>query len=53
MRMSALECLESLTSLSLLSIGSWEKRVVKELCPVLDDKKRIVRRQAVETRNAW
>ncbi|XP_005103739.1 MMS19 nucleotide excision repair protein homolog [Aplysia californica] len=52
-RISALECLENLTNLQMLALAPYEKRVVRELGPVLDDRKRLVRKRAVEARAAW
>lgn len=51
--MSALKCLDSLAYLPSYTIVTHQKRVVKELADCLDDKKRLVRKQAAETRSAW
>ncbi|BFZ01711.1 hypothetical protein BsWGS_04750 [Bradybaena similaris] len=52
-RLSALKCLDSLAYLPSYTIVTHQARVVKELADCLDDKKRLVRKQAAETRSAW
>ncbi|GFS23737.1 MMS19 nucleotide excision repair protein homolog [Elysia marginata] len=52
-RIAALECLEQLTGLPSHVLVPHQKQVVHELKQALDDKKRLVRRQAAETRSAW
>ena len=52
-RIAALECLEQLTGLSSHVLVPHQTKVVRELKQALDDKKRLVRRQAAETRSAW
>ncbi|CAG5120314.1 unnamed protein product [Candidula unifasciata] len=52
-RLSALKCLDSLAYLPTYTIVTHQQRVIKELADCLDDKKRLVRKQAAETRSAW
>ena len=52
-RIAALECLEELTALPSHVLVPHQPRVVRELKRTLDDKKRLVRRQAAQTRSAW
>ncbi|RUS82896.1 hypothetical protein EGW08_009361 [Elysia chlorotica] len=52
-RIAALECLEQLTGLPSHVLVPHQTKVVHELKKALDDKKRLVRRQAAETRSSW
>ncbi|GFO36171.1 mms19 nucleotide excision repair protein homolog, partial [Plakobranchus ocellatus] len=52
-RISALMCLEQLTQLPSHTLVPNQAQVVRELRKALDDKKRLVRKQATETRSAW
>ncbi|KAH9524929.1 hypothetical protein Btru_028300 [Bulinus truncatus] len=52
-RISALKCLENLTTLPIHTLTPVQPRVVRDLSLPLDDKKRLVRKQAVDTRCAW
>uniref|UniRef100_A0A0B7AL83 MMS19 nucleotide excision repair protein n=1 Tax=Arion vulgaris TaxID=1028688 RepID=A0A0B7AL83_9EUPU len=52
-RMAALKCLENLTCLPSYTVVPHQAQVVQHLASSLDDKKRLVRKQAVETRSAW
>ncbi|XP_045188984.2 MMS19 nucleotide excision repair protein homolog [Mercenaria mercenaria] len=52
-RISALKCLSSLSSLPLTILLPYRKKVVRALVPALDDKKRRVRSEAVTARQNW
>ncbi|XP_059147306.1 MMS19 nucleotide excision repair protein homolog [Physella acuta] len=52
-RITALKCLENLTSLPVHIITPHQNKVVQALANTLDDKKRLVRKQAVDTRSSW
>ncbi|XP_060576580.1 MMS19 nucleotide excision repair protein homolog [Ruditapes philippinarum] len=52
-RISAIKCISSLTSLRLTVLLPYRKKVVRALLPVLDDKKRKVRMEAVTARQQW
>jgi DNA repair/transcription protein MET18/MMS19 len=53
-RILALECLSSLATKGKSDVLSpFKPSVVKELAPALDDKKRTVRRNAVDCREKW
>ncbi|CAL1536085.1 unnamed protein product [Lymnaea stagnalis] len=52
-RLIALKCLENLTALPLHAVAPHQNNVVRDLAGTLDDKKRLVRKQAVDTRCAW
>ncbi|XP_050396274.2 MMS19 nucleotide excision repair protein homolog isoform X1 [Patella vulgata] len=52
-RMSALKCLKSLTKLPVHFLLPYRNSVTRTLQPVLDDRKRLVRGEAVTARTAW
>uniref|UniRef100_A0A2C9KSV4 MMS19 nucleotide excision repair protein n=1 Tax=Biomphalaria glabrata TaxID=6526 RepID=A0A2C9KSV4_BIOGL len=52
-RILSLQCLESMTSLPVHKISPLQTKVVSNLARSLDDKKRLVRKQAVSARCAW
>ncbi|XP_066962387.1 MMS19 nucleotide excision repair protein homolog [Macrobrachium rosenbergii] len=52
-RMKALECLEALASLPVPVLRPYKEKVISELRPVLNDKKRVVRQSAVSARSSW
>lgn len=52
-RMAAVRCLGQLTSLPLHVALPYRAKVVRDLLPVLDDRKRLVRAEAVEARQRW
>ncbi|CAE1291491.1 MET18 [Acanthosepion pharaonis] len=52
-RIASLECLEYLTQLPASTLLPYRREVIRFLEPVLDDKKRLVRRQAVRARGEW
>lgn len=52
-RIASLECLEYLTQLPATTLLPYRREVIRFLEPVLDDKKRLVRKQAVRARGEW
>ncbi|CAI9735793.1 nucleotide excision repair homolog [Octopus vulgaris] len=52
-RIASLECLENLTQLPTTTLLPYRREVIRALGPVLDDKKRLVRKQAVKARGEW
>lgn len=52
-RISSLKCLATMSKLTTLLIVPHMNSVIKKLLPALDDKKRLVRKEAVKTRNIW
>ena len=52
-RISALKCLEEVTSLPVHVLVPYQRQVTRALLTVLDDKKRLVRAQAVSAREQW
>ncbi|KAL4231335.1 mms19 nucleotide excision repair [Mactra antiquata] len=52
-RVSALKCLTQLTNLPLHKLLPYRNKVVRSLVPVLDDRKRLVRNEAVIARQEW
>lgn len=52
-RKAALRALGVLTTLPTDAIYPYAQRVTRELVPALDDKKRLVRAEAVKSRNEW
>ncbi|ODQ62804.1 hypothetical protein WICANDRAFT_76966 [Wickerhamomyces anomalus NRRL Y-366-8] len=53
-RLVSLNCLEALTHcIELTKLVPYQERILKELSPVLDDKKRKVRKAAVDARQAY
>ncbi|GAB1605862.1 MMS19 nucleotide excision repair protein homolog [Argonauta hians] len=52
-RIASLECLENLTQLPTTVLLPYRREVIRSLGPVLDDKKRLVRKQAVKARGEW
>jgi len=53
LRQLSLQCLYQLSSLPYVSLFKYKSQVLFELTGALDDKKKIVRREAVRTRNKW
>ena len=52
-RIGALQCLHKLSLLPVHTVYPYRRKITNELKPCLDDKKRLVRREAVTCRNAW
>ncbi|KAJ6669191.1 hypothetical protein lerEdw1_008000 [Lerista edwardsae] len=52
-RIAALQCLHALASLPTLVVIPYKPRVIKALAKPLDDKKRLVRKEAVTARGEW
>jgi len=52
-RIDALECLLSIASLPTQKVFPYAQRLIMDLMPVLDDRKRLVRQKAVACRSAW
>ena len=52
-RVNALKCLHTFTKLSYPRLHPFRSVVARGLHPCLDDKKRVVRRRAVQVRNDW
>jgi len=52
-RLISLQCISELSHLSVELISPYMKSIVRGLKPVLDDKKRLVRKMAVKARNEW
>jgi DNA repair/transcription protein MET18/MMS19 len=52
-RCSALLCLSGLAKLPRHLVVSYQSQVLRALVPHLDDKKRLVRKEAVRTRSSW
>ena len=53
MRIASLKCLTGLASLPLHVILPYRNKITRALTPVLDDKKRLVRAEAVAARHEW
>lgn len=52
-RIAALKCIKSLTKLSSHYVLPYKSEVIKKLAVSLDDRKRLVRKEAVEARCRW
>ncbi|XP_077991989.1 MMS19 nucleotide excision repair protein homolog [Glandiceps talaboti] len=52
-RIAALKCVGVLTTLPHHTVYPHQKNVLRQLGPILDDRKRFVRREAVTARNEW
>ncbi|KAM6390991.1 MMS19 nucleotide excision repair protein homolog isoform 2-T2 [Pluvialis apricaria] len=52
-RIAALRCAHALTSLPLTALLPYKARVIRALAKPLDDKKRLVRKEAVAARGEW
>jgi len=52
-RIEAISCLQCLSNLPVHSVYPYQKNVIKSLKSCLDDKKRLVRREAYKCRNQW
>ncbi|KAK7573753.1 hypothetical protein V9T40_010944 [Parthenolecanium corni] len=52
-RIAALQCLLQFTKLNPSVILPFKSKISQELVPCLDDKKRLVRQEAVKTRSRW
>ncbi|KAE8590634.1 hypothetical protein XENTR_v10018135 [Xenopus tropicalis] len=52
-RITALKCILALTKLPLHMLLPYKQQVIRALAKPLDDKKRLVRKEAVETRCQW
>lgn len=51
--MSSLQCIGALTTLSVHLIYPYQAQIIRGLVPCLDDKKRLVRKEAVLSRSEW
>ncbi|KAI9137438.1 hypothetical protein BKA69DRAFT_1097816 [Paraphysoderma sedebokerense] len=52
-RISALRCLGVLTTLKYTKLHPFKPNILRSLKDVLDDPKRLVRKEAVDCRNRW
>jgi hypothetical protein len=52
-RLTALRCLSTVAEFSSKIVAQQRAVVLRELMSVLDDKKRLVRKEAVRTRSIW
>ena len=53
LRIQAISCLQILSGLSVHYVYPYQKNVISSLKNCLDDKKRLVRREAYKCRNQW
>jgi len=52
-RIAALECLARYTNYSIILINPYKQEVLDKLGIIIDDRKRLVRKAAVEARTKW